>query len=192
MFALPKLLQRHSPNFSSRQGTPISLVVEHDTEGGYPGTLDWLCNPHVPLSAHLVVKEDGSECTQLVGFQDKAWHAMNAGNFRGIGKEWAGFENKGYSDAQLAANAAITAWLCRVYGIPPRWAESGQGSGVCRHYDLGAAGGSHDDPTMDPVAWGAYMDRVETAYAVCPTPPPLWAQHMMALNPYSPRPDPTI
>jgi N-acetyl-anhydromuramyl-L-alanine amidase AmpD len=140
---LPPLEWRHSPNRSSRHGTPIRLLVWHESAGHYAGDLSWLCNPAARASAHLVVREDGLEATQLVKLEEKAWHADQAFNPGSIGVEHSNLTAKGFaSERQLEVSARIFGWLCLEYGIPPRWSRDGS-PGVCRHLDLGAAGGGH-------------------------------------------------
>jgi hypothetical protein len=38
---LPTLLSRSSPNFSSPRGMRVDLIVLHDCEGGYEGSIRW-------------------------------------------------------------------------------------------------------------------------------------------------------
>ena len=80
---------------------------------------------------------------------DKAWHAM-AFNSRSVGLEMAGYAEKGFAPALLAATARVTAYLCHHLQIPIRHARGDVGPGVASHRDLGQAGGSHNDPSMDP------------------------------------------
>src|SRR5712691_4604901 len=102
---LPELVQRHSPNYSSRHGVTPSLLVYHETAGAYAGAVSWLCNPASQASAHLVVREDGNEATQLVALHDKAWHAV-AFNSQSVGVEHANTTAKGYaSEHQLQVSA---------------------------------------------------------------------------------------
>jgi N-acetyl-anhydromuramyl-L-alanine amidase AmpD len=79
---LPCVRQSPTPNYSA---TPIrhDLVIVHRTEGGYAGAVAWLSDPRARASAHLVMKADGSEVTQLVPLQFKAW-AQCAFNSAGI------------------------------------------------------------------------------------------------------------
>ncbi|MGD0639858.1 MAG: peptidoglycan-binding domain-containing protein [Roseiarcus sp.] len=164
-FQLPAWRWRASPNFSSREGTPISLIVVHDMEGGYQGSIATFLNTHAQVSAHLLLREDNGEVTQMVAFEEKAWHACNAGNYRGVGLEIPGFAAKGFSDDEWRTTANIVAWLLRKYDLPCRWAAHGQGSGFCSHYDLGAAGGGHFDPTTDGAVWSKFVAIVEAAHA---------------------------
>lgn len=155
---LPPLAQRHSPNQSSRHGTKISLLVWHETAGPYAGSVAWLCNPAAQASAHLVVREDGLEATQLVPLSAKAWHAA-AYNPQSIGVEHANTTAKGYATRQqLEVSARIFGWLCLHFDIPPRWSRAGATPGVCRHMDLGQAGGGHTQcgPNLD--GWRLFLE----------------------------------
>lgn len=148
MAVLPPLKQRKSPNQSTRS-RPISLVVVHDTEGGYAGSVSWLCNPRAEASAHVVLREDGGEATQLVAEAAKAWHASEY-NSPGLGLEIAGSSRKGYPDKQLRVAARIVAYWCKKYGLPPKHVVPkfpGDGTkGFTYHSDLGVRGGGHTDP----------------------------------------------
>jgi hypothetical protein len=166
---LPDLKQRHSPNQSSRHGTKIDLLVWHESAGSYRGGVNWLCTPTVydfkgdvisgpDASCHLFVREDGLEATQLVHLHEKAWHA-SAYNPRAIGVEHANVTAKGYAtDHQLRVSARIFGWLCLQYGVPPRWVRGGIGTGVCRHMDLGSAGGGHTQCGPDLTGWLRFLD----------------------------------
>jgi hypothetical protein len=151
---LAPLVQRRSPNQSSRGGAHIDLIVWHETAGSYAGAVQWLCTPTVhdragrlvsgpDASAHLVVREDGREVTQLVPLAAKAWHAA-AYNAHSVGVEHANVTAKGYAtDDELRESARIFAWLCWHLGVPARWARGGVGRGVVRHLELGTLGGGH-------------------------------------------------
>jgi N-acetyl-anhydromuramyl-L-alanine amidase AmpD len=140
---LPPLKWLPSPNHSSRNGAKIDLLVYHETAGHYPSDCSWLCNPKAEASATAVVREDGGEVTQLVRVHDKAW-AQAAYNARAIGVEHSNITAKGFSsEAQLAASARLFAWLAWKLDIPVKISRGGHGPGICRHLDLGAAGGGH-------------------------------------------------
>lgn len=162
---LPPLKRISSPNYSSRGGAKIDLCIVHDCEGSYAGSINWFANPASRVSAHIVLREDGLEATQMVDFANKAWHVV-AFNSRSIGVEMAGFAAKGYAAGEWGAEAAIVAYLLHRYQIPCRWVRGGQGAGFCSHYDLGLAGGGHHDPTTDPTVWNAFCARVAGAYAL--------------------------
>lgn len=157
---LPTLVQRKTPNQSSRNGVVPNLIVWHETAGSYAGSVSWLCNPAADASAHLVVREDGLEATQLVHIDRKAWHA-SAFNSRSIGIEHANTTAKGYAtERQLQVSARIFGWLCINYKIPPRWSRDGQRSGVCRHSDLGALGGGHTQCGPGDTNWLRFLDML--------------------------------
>ncbi len=158
---LPPLTWVESPNCSERAaGVPLDLIVVHDTEGGYESAVSWFANSHSQVSAHLVLKEDGSKATQMVPYAKKAWHCTSF-NSRSIGLEMAGFAKQGYGEHQWAIAARIVAFLLHKHGLPARWARGGEGAGFCRHYDLGAAGGGHHDPTTDDAIWEQFVARVQ-------------------------------
>jgi N-acetyl-anhydromuramyl-L-alanine amidase AmpD len=157
---LPTLLWRPSPNFSSRRGTRVDLIVLHDCEGGYDGSIRWFEMSRSNVSAHYVVREDGGEATQMVDLADNAWHAC-AFNRRSVGVEMGGFANRGFDTPLLAATARIFAYLCHHLQIPVRHARAGVGPGVASHSDLGAAGGNHHDPSDDPFFMERFVSMVD-------------------------------
>ena len=55
---LPTLLWRPSPNFSSRRGMRVDLLVLLDSEGGYEGPVRWFELSSSSVSARCVVRED--------------------------------------------------------------------------------------------------------------------------------------
>lgn len=164
MLTLPSLKFIPSPNYSSRNGSRVRLIVLHDCEGDYSGAISWFAQGRSQVSAHGVVREDGGEVTQMVRVANKAWHACN---FNPVSEGWemAGFSAKGFSDPLWDAGAAIIAYRLKMNGLPCRWAEKGIGEGFCSHFDLGPEGGGHRDPTTDPNIWQSFADRVGKAYA---------------------------
>lgn len=163
--ALPPLKHVASPNFSSRAGRKVDLIVCHDCEGSYAGSISWFSQPASQVSAHLILREDGQEATQMVDFADKAWHAV-AFNSRSIGVEMAGYAAKGYGAPEWQDAANVIAYLLHAFGIPCQWSQHGTVAGFCSHYDLGAAGGGHKDPTTDFATWQQFVARVQAAYAL--------------------------
>ena len=162
---LPKLFATPSPNYSSRGGRRITRIVVHDCEGSYAGSISWFMQARSRVSAHYVLDVDGARATRMVAEANKAWHACDA-NPWSIGIEAAGYEAKGFGAPEWQALANIVAFLLRKYGLPCVWAKDTIGSpGFCSHYDLGAFGGNHDDPTTDSAVWAAFVKRVQDAYA---------------------------
>jgi hypothetical protein len=171
---LPPLKWVASPNYSNR-GARVDLVVVHDTEGAYAGAIAWFAQKQSQVSAHFVLREDGAEATQMVDLAKKAWHVC-AFNSRSVGLEIAGKESVGYSDACWLAAARVVAYLLHHLQIPCRFAEAGVGPGYCRHFDLGAAGGNHDDPTVDAAKWSWFCGLVAAEYARGDLPA-VWGLH---------------
>jgi len=169
--SLPSLKHVASPNFSSRNGRAIDLIVCHDCEGSYAGSISWFSQKASQVSAHIVLREDGGEATQMVDFADKAWHAM-AFNSRSIGIEMAGYAAKGFGASEWQEAADIVAYLLHKFQIPCVWSQRGAVPGFCSHFDLGQAGGGHKDPTTDPVVWSHFAGLVKTSYLL--TPPASW------------------
>ena len=161
---LPPLKFVASPNVSSRGGARVDLVVVHDTEGAYAGAISWFAQSRSRVSAHFVLREDGGEATQMVDLAKNAWHVCYF-NRRSVGLEIAGRESAGFSDAAWLAAARIVVYLLHHLQIPCRFAEEGVGPGFCRHYDLGKAGGGHDDPTTDAAKWAWFCALVKSEYA---------------------------
>ena len=129
---------RPSPNYSNRSsgsaGTP-KLVVIHTCEGGYAGCWGWLRNSASGASAHYVVKENGSEITQLVREAKRAWHVAakysstrNGGRYASlngrstndfsIGIEHGGFASQAsFSTGQINASAKLVCDITQDHGI---------------------------------------------------------------------------
>lgn len=67
------IVKRLSPNkYSGRKGWKPDMIVSHITEGGFEGSVSWLCNPRSQASSHFVVAKDG-RITQLVELTDSSW-----------------------------------------------------------------------------------------------------------------------
>lgn len=159
MTVLAPLVQRRSPNCSSRNGTPVTHLVWHSTAGSYAGSVSWLCTPAANASAHLDIREDGGEVTQLVKLAQKAWHAAGWNPFT-VGVEHAS-QGVGFAThQQLQESARLFGWLCLQYGIPPVHGLH-QPKGIVRHLDLGVAGGGHHDGPSDTVWFHEFLPAVQ-------------------------------
>lgn len=170
MTVLPPLVQRRTPNQSSRRGATVTHLVWHATAGHYAPSIAWLCEPTVynpdgtvksgpDASAHLVIREDGGQATQLVKLAMKAWHA-EAWNSFSVGVEHASLGAGFATTAQLHRSARVFAWLCWHLGIPPVFGLH-RPRGIVRHRDLGVAGGGHSDGPTDQVWFGEYLPAVQ-------------------------------
>ncbi|MBI5369182.1 MAG: N-acetylmuramoyl-L-alanine amidase [Planctomycetes bacterium] len=109
----------HANNYTVRGSRSITYVVIHDIEGGAPGAIAHMRNPHSGVSAHYVIGYEG-HLTQMVADHNIAWHAGNWSiNEHSIGIEHAGrAATGGYTEAEYAKSAALVRWLCDTYGIP--------------------------------------------------------------------------
>jgi peptidoglycan hydrolase-like protein with peptidoglycan-binding domain len=166
-----------SPNYTPEE-IEHDLVIVHDMEGYYGPSVAYLCQPSVQASAHLCMNVDGSEWSQLVPLQFKAW-AECAANGRGVSIEAPGFVAQGLPDVTLRGLAKGVAWLLHAFGIPCQHAPGGEGRGYCMHHDLGAAGGGHVDICgIGDATWQKFEGFVKEAYdALDPLNLPTWALH---------------
>ena len=160
---LPSLKWRASPNFNARGGARVDLIVIHDMEGSYEGSIDWFAQRQSDVSAHFCIRDDGGEITQMVHLSDRAWHAC-AFNSRSIGIEMAGFASRGYTSDLVQATAALAAELCHFLQIPVRHARGGVGAGLESHWGLGRPGGGHSDPSTDPAFMERFIALVQAEY----------------------------
>lgn len=164
MTVLAPLIWRPSPNHSSRHGEPTTHLVWHATIGRYLGAVATLREPTSDASAHLVVREDGGETTQLVRLDAKAWHAYPYWNTRSIGVEHASLQRGFASHAQLEQSARLFAYLCHRERIPAVHGVD-RPRGIVRHRDLGAVGGGHLDGPDDHVWFDLYLPAVQRELA---------------------------
>lgn len=130
---------RPSPNFNSRPTGPegdVHMAIIHTCEGSYTSCWSWLVNPDAGVSAHYVVKEDGSEISQLVHEASRAWHiaakydctlnsdhdcSLNgfSSNHFTIGIEHGGFASQSsFPVAQIEASAKLGCSMSQRHGIP--------------------------------------------------------------------------
>jgi N-acetylmuramoyl-L-alanine amidase len=144
-----------SPNYSSRGGAGVRLVVVHTAEGArtYRELGNYFANSASGVSSHTGIDDTPGTIGEYVSPFNKAWTQGNANPvavavelcaFAAWSSEWAGHE------AMLANCAAWIAEECARFSIPLRRltaAEAqGNGRGVCGHVDLGSWGGGHWDP----------------------------------------------
>jgi N-acetyl-anhydromuramyl-L-alanine amidase AmpD len=127
------------------------------------------------VSAHYVVREDGSEATQMVDLADNAWHACTF-NRRSVGVEMGGFASRGFGAPLIETTARMFAFLCYHLQIPVRHARAGVGPGIASHNDLGAAGGGHHDPSDDPSFMQRFVSLIDDEHRKGHFPD-LWDPH---------------
>lgn len=130
---------RASPNHSARPGGTAggpAMVIIHTCEGAYSGCWSWLTNSSSGVSAHYVVNSDGSEISQLVREDRKAWHISarydcnlnggtdcsrnnRSGNDFTVGIEHAGYGSQSsWNPGLLDASARLVCDITRDNGIP--------------------------------------------------------------------------
>jgi N-acetyl-anhydromuramyl-L-alanine amidase AmpD len=169
MFDLNNIPFTQSPNYDAG-GNACNKIIIHSTEGSYGSSVNWLASKASGVSAHYVISEDGSQCTQLVKDSDIAWHAGNwAYNSSAIGIEHSWISRVLGADGQwhkpsimpseglYRAGAALVARLCKKHNITPdrqHIIAHGQVPPPNDHTDPG--------PWWD---WDRYMDYIEQAYS---------------------------
>ncbi|BAU15959.1 putative peptidoglycan binding domain 1:N-acetylmuramoylLl-alanine amidase (plasmid) [Leptolyngbya sp. NIES-3755] len=138
----PPLIWEPSPNFSSRNGTPIRRIILHCTATNSLATvLNWFRHPNSQVSVHYVIARDG-KIHQLVRDSDKAWHAYGE-NADSIGIEHVADIHETLSPAQETAAIVLLRWLMAEYKIPAyavtghRFSPSHQGDVTCPHHLFG-------------------------------------------------------
>lgn len=175
-YQAPVVKQSPSPNYSN-VAIAHDLFILHLMEGGYLGSVAWLCRPEARASAHICSNEDGSEITQLVPLGVKAWAECNF-NGKGISAEYPGFTARGVLDVTMRAMARHAAGILHWYDIPCQYARGGVGRGYCMHNDLGAAGGGHVDVCpIDSATWKTIEEYIAEEYAAFDGGATSWALH---------------
>jgi len=158
-----------------RPASAVRLVVVHETEGSYSGTIGWFRNRHARAAANYVVARDG-RIAYMVPNNEIAWHSGNGYvNAHSIGIEHEGYSNVDgvVTDAEYRASAQLVASLLRRYRLP---ADRGHVIGhneVPDPFHRGAYGGwaHHTDPGQY-WNWPRYMGYVRD-YRAGRTPAPL-------------------
>jgi N-acetylmuramoyl-L-alanine amidase len=69
-----RLITRPSPNFNDRRGALDMLVLHYTGMEDGPSAEARLCDPAAEVSAHYLVREDGT-VVQMVSEEKRAWHA---------------------------------------------------------------------------------------------------------------------
>lgn len=160
---------RASPNYNSRGGYGVSLVVIHSCEGNYSGCWGWLVNSQAQASAHYVVREDGGEISQLVTEANRAWHVaasydcnkaggaqcnlsgISTNNFS-VGIEHAGFASQASWSAGIIENSSkLTCDITKSHGVPR------DRNHIVSHAQLQPTNRTDPGPNWP---WSQYIDRV--------------------------------
>jgi hypothetical protein len=145
-----------SPNWSSRGGAAVRLIVLHTAEGAT--TIESLGNffasPESGVSSHCGADDKANTVGEYVKPGNKAWTAANA-NPVAVQLELCGFAAwsasvwEGQHSTMLDNCAKWIAEESKRFGIPITKLSAsqaqGSGRGVCQHRDLGSWGGGHHD-----------------------------------------------
>lgn len=156
-----------SPNYSSRGGTPVRLVVVHTAEGArtYRELGNYFGSSSSQVSSHVGIDDTPGKIGEYVHRPDKAWCQANANPFS-ICVELCGFA--AWSPAEWDRHPTMLEncgrWIaeeCRHYGIAIQKLSASQAQagarGVVGHADLGWAGNDHWDPGPS-FPWGRVLD----------------------------------
>ncbi|HKB39858.1 MAG TPA: N-acetylmuramoyl-L-alanine amidase [Gemmataceae bacterium] len=144
-----------SPNYSSRGGAKVRLIVIHTAEGAttIESLGSYFANPSVDASSHVGIDDKLGVVGEYVKRDGKAWTQASA-NPVCISVELCGFAKWSASEWNKHPNMLenCARWIAeeaRQFGIPitklTASQAQGSGKGVCQHADLGAWGGGHWD-----------------------------------------------
>jgi hypothetical protein len=143
-----------SPNYSSRGGATVRIVVLHTAEGAttYQSLGNYFASSSSQVSSHVGIDDTPGTIGEYVK-DAKAWTCA-AYNPVAIQAELCGFAAWTPADwskhqTMLQNTAAWVAEECARYNLPivklTAAEAQGSGRGVCQHADLGAGGGGHWD-----------------------------------------------
>ena len=143
-----------SPNYSSRGGATVRLIVIHTAEGATTiESLGSFFQGNVSASSHTGIDDKQGVIGEYVRRDFKAWTAANA-NPVAVQTELCAFAKWSYSEWKKHPNmlSNCAAWIAEeaaYFGIPivklNASQAQGSGRGVCQHADLGSWGGGHWD-----------------------------------------------
>ena len=146
-------------NFSSRNGTSISAICIHTTQGSYSGAISWAHNCNSNISFHYIIRSSDGQVTQLVHESEKAWHVGSQNSYT-IGIEHEGWVNdpSWYTNEMYTSSSNLCKDIINSgYGIPAHRTYYGSSSstlqtlGNCtkikghQHYQ----GQTHTDPGIN-------------------------------------------
>lgn len=171
-----------SPNYSSRGGSGVRLVIVHTAEGAdtYKALGNYFASSSAGVSSHVGIDDTPGRVGEYVKRPNKAWTAGDANPYS-VNVELCGFAAWTPADwqrhPQMLDNCAQ--WIaeeCAYYGIPIRKLASGAAmggtAGVCGHVDVSGPGGHWDPGPSFP--WSRVIDAAQTGRPVYgpPQPPP--------------------
>jgi hypothetical protein len=115
----PGAIWEPSPNFSGRDGSAITAIAIHDTEGEFAGSVSWLLSTESQASAHYVIRSSDGFTVQLVAEAEKAWHVRSENPYT-IGIEHEGFVDRPeyFTQTMYRASADLVRAVSARYAIP--------------------------------------------------------------------------
>lgn len=154
-----------SPNYSSRGGASVRLIVIHTAEGAttIEALGNYFANASVDASSHVGADDKKGVIGEYVKRGNKAWTQANA-NPVAVSIELCAFANWSKDTWNKHPNMLenCARWIAEeadYFDIPITKLTSSQaqggGKGVCQHADLGGWGGGHWD-----CGGGFPMDKV--------------------------------
>lgn len=178
-----------SPNYSSRGGATVRLVVLHTAQGAttYQSLGNFFASPSSQVSSHVGIDDTPGTVGEYVYRPNKAWTAANANPVATQAElcafaEWNATEWARHPE-MLANTADWIAEECAYFGIPivklTAAQAQGSGRGVCGHVDLGSWGGGHWDPGPN-FPWADVLDMARGG-ASPPTPTPPKEEDIVAI-----------
>lgn len=144
-----------SPNYSSRGGAAVRLIVLHTAEGAR--TIEELGNffasSSAGVSSHVGIDDKADVIGEYVKRPNKAWTAANANPYA-VQAELCAFASWSSAEWDRHPNMLenCARWIAEeaayfdlpITKLSPSAAQ-GTGKGVCQHVDLGSWGGGHWD-----------------------------------------------
>jgi len=169
-----------SPNYSSRGGSDVRLIVLHTAEGSrtIESLGSFFSSPSAQASSHVGADDKAGVIGEYVHRQDKAWTQAEF-NPVAVSIELCGFAAWDAAEWDRHPNmlSNCAQWIreeADYYGIPIERLSSsqaqGSGRGVCDHAALGSRGGGHSD--VGPgFPWTRVLDEARGGPAPSPELP---------------------
>lgn len=172
-----------SPNYSSRGGSGVRLVIVHTAEGStsYQSLGSFFGSSSAGVSSHTGIDDTPGRIGEYVRRDFKAWTAGDA-NPHSVNVELCGFAAWTPADwerhpVMLDNTARWIAEECEHYGIPIRKLAAGAAlggqAGVCGHVDVSGPGGHWDPGPSFP--WSRVLEAAKSGgpvYGDAPAKPP--------------------
>lgn len=159
---------KKSPNFSSREGHKIEMIVVHISAGSLDSMTSWFMNTASQASSHYAVGKNGTVIC-YVEEKDKAWHAGRVDsptakkvqqktglnpNLYSVGIECEGFDLKDAPEAQRKALYSLISDICKRNDLPINRDT------IVGHYEI-ATKTRINDPSTDKTIMDKIVENVK-------------------------------